>query len=92
MRHFMVGSSIGAIALGTAFDGILPWGRVDNRPYLRCLHGVGLCFWRLGQVNEAVNTFTRPLWLNPSDNQGALFNLGNVEAGRAWEDSEKREM
>jgi hypothetical protein len=26
------------------------------------------------------------LWLNPDDNQGARFNLAEVEAGRAWSD------
>lgn len=25
--------------LPPAFNGVLPWGLVDNRPYLRCLHG-----------------------------------------------------
>ena len=23
--------------------------RIDNQPYLRCLHGTGLCLWRLGK-------------------------------------------
>jgi hypothetical protein len=90
MRHYMVGASIGALALGADFDGVLPWGLIDNRPFLRCLHGVGLCFWRLGEMKEAAKTFTRMLWLNPSDNQGARFNLDDVEAGRTWEDREER--
>jgi len=33
-------------------------GHVDNRPFLRCLHGVGLCFWRLGDLEQAAKTFT----------------------------------
>ena len=88
MRHYMVGASIGAITLGTDFDGVLPWGLIDNRPFLRCLHGVGLCSWRLGERKEAAKTFARMLWLNPSDNQGARFNLASVEAGRTWEECE----
>ena len=92
IRHYMVGASIGALTLGINFDGVLPWGLIDNRPFLRCLHGVGLCFWRLGEMKEAAKTFTRMLWLNPSDNQGARFNLANVEAGRAWEQCEEREV
>lgn len=91
MRHYMVGASIGALTLGTDFDSVLPWGHIDNRPFIRCLHGVGLCFWRLGEMKEAAKTFTRMLWLNPSDNQGARFNLANVEAGRTWEECEERE-
>lgn len=34
--------------MGLDFDGVLPWGCPDNRPILRCLHGLGLCLWRLG--------------------------------------------
>jgi hypothetical protein len=77
--------------LGTDFDGVLPWGHVGNRPYLRCLHGVGLCFWRLGALEEAAKTFTRMLWINPSDNQGERFKLANVQAGRTWEQCEEDE-
>jgi tetratricopeptide (TPR) repeat protein len=58
---------------------------IDNRPYLRCLHGYGLCLWRLNRYDEAAAISTRMLWINPSDNQGARFNLGEVNAGRAWE-------
>jgi hypothetical protein len=35
----------------------MPWGLIDNRPYLRCLHGKGLCLWRLGRVQEAAAVF-----------------------------------
>ncbi|HJX66378.1 MAG TPA: cytoplasmic protein [Polyangia bacterium] len=89
LRHYMVGTGIGVFTLSTEFDGFLPWGLIDNRPFLRCLHGIGLCFWRLGDLKEATKTFTRMLWLNPSDNQGARFNLANVEAGRTWEECEE---
>jgi hypothetical protein len=88
MRHYRAGSAIGELSLGAGFDGVLPWGHVDNRPFLRCLHGVGLCFWRLGDLEQAAKTFTRMLWLNPSDNQGERFNLANVHAGRTWEECE----
>ena len=91
LRHYMVGAGIGALTLGTDFDGVLPWGLIDNRPFLRCLHGVGLSFWRLGEMKEAATTFTRMLWLNPSDNQGARFNLAHVEAGRTWDECEERD-
>jgi tetratricopeptide (TPR) repeat protein len=59
---------------------------IDNRPYLRCLHGYGLCLWRLNRFDEAAAVFTRMLWMNPSDNQGARFNLNEVRAGTPWED------
>ena len=86
LRHFAVGVAIGELSLGESFEGVLSWGLVDNRPFLRCLHGLGLACWRLGARDRAAAIFQRMLWLNPSDNQGACFNLAAVEGGSAWED------
>lgn len=80
--------SIGAFSLGRKFDGVLAWGLIDNRPFLRCMLGVGLCAWRFGNTREAAAVFRKMLWLNPSDNQGARFNLAAVEAGKRWEEME----
>lgn len=87
-RHYEIGMSIGALSLGTKFDGVVSWGLIDNRPFLRCMHGAGLCAWRLGDRPTAVAVFRKMLWLNPGDNQGARFNLAAVEAGRTWEEME----
>jgi len=86
IRHYEVGVRIGELSLGEDFDGLLPWGRTDNRPFLRCLHSYGLCLWRLGRDNEAAAIFERMLWLNPTDNQGARLLLPQVRAGERWED------
>jgi hypothetical protein len=88
LRHYEMGTTIGSVSLGKDFDGVLAWGLIDNRPFLRCLHGVGLCAWRLGDLRVAKAVFTKMLWLNPSDNQGARFNLAAVEAGKTWEEME----
>ena len=64
---------------------MLPWGHVDNRPFLRCMHGYGLCLWRLGRLDEAARVFDRMLWLNPSDNQGVRCLIREVRAGSVWE-------
>lgn len=85
LAHYRAGVAIGDAALGPDFDGVLSWGHEDNRPYLRALVGVGLCAWRLGCREEAVAVFSRMLWLNPGDNQGARFNLEDVVQGRAWQ-------
>jgi hypothetical protein len=82
--HYEIGTAIGELSLGEHFDGVLPWGLVDNRPFLRCLHGYGLCLWRLGKVSEAERHFERTLWLDPSDNQGIRFLLDDVKKGRSW--------
>jgi tetratricopeptide (TPR) repeat protein len=70
IRHYEVGVRIGELSLPPNFDGLLPWGYIDNRPFMRCLHGYGLCLWRLDRFEEARRIFERMLWLNPSDNQG----------------------
>jgi hypothetical protein len=66
------------------------WHFIDNRPFLRCMHGYGLCLWRLGCFDEAERVFDRMLWLNPSDNQGVRFLIDDVKAKIAWEDYENK--
>ena len=63
----------------------LLWRMIDNRPFLRCIHGYGLCQWRLGNFDEAHRVFERMLWLNPPDNQGARFLTADVRARCLWE-------
>jgi len=41
LLHYHVGVGIGRLSLGPDFGGVLPWGCLGNRPYLRCLHGAG---------------------------------------------------
>jgi hypothetical protein len=64
----------------------LPWGYLDNRPFLRCLHGYGLCLWRGARFDEAGRVFDRMLWFNPTDNQGVRFLIDEVRARTPWED------
>jgi hypothetical protein len=91
LRHYAVGVGIGELSLGEDFDGVLQWGFIDNRPFLRCMHGFGLSLWRLGRHDDAAAIFDRMLWLNPSDNQGVRFLIDEVRAGTAWkEDSRER--
>jgi len=84
IRHYEAGVRIGELSLTIGFDGVLPWGLIDNRPFLRCMHGFGLCQWRLGREEEAATLFERMLWLNPGDNQGIRFLLPQIHAGEPW--------
>lgn len=84
--HYEVGLGIGRLSLGSDFLGVLPWGCDDNRPFLRCMHGFGLCLWRLGRFEEAEGVFLEMLGLNPVDNQGVRFLLDPVRAHRSWDD------
>ena len=88
IRHYEVGLRIGELSLGNDFNSVLPWGLIDNRPFLRCMHGYGLCLWRLGYFDEAERIFQQMLWLNPSDNQGMRFLIDEVKAKTVWEDRE----
>ncbi|KPF42988.1 hypothetical protein IP87_21390 [beta proteobacterium AAP121] len=66
------------------FAGQLPWGLLENRPYLRTLHGALLAAVRLGRHKDAVAFAERMLTLNPTDNQGVRYLLGSelLRAGR----------
>ncbi len=89
--HYEIGKLIGESFLPDGFDGVLLWGSIYNRPYLRCLHGYGLCLWRLRRFDEARAVFERILALNPNDNQGARFCLFDVHAGLPWEEMRERD-
>jgi tetratricopeptide (TPR) repeat protein len=91
MTHYEMGIRIGELSLPPGFDGVLVWGRIYNRPFLRCLHGYGLCLWRLGRLTEARHIFERILALNPNDNQGVRFCWEDVRHGRSWEEVQERE-
>lgn len=86
--NYAAGIAIGDLSFGSAFQGLLPWGFIENRPYLRCLHGLGLSHWVLGNVRGALAVFERMLWLNPNDNQGARFCMTEVQAGKTFFESD----
>lgn len=89
--HFEIGVRIGELSLPPGFHGLLVWGHVFNRPFLRCLYGYGACLWRLGRLVEAERAFGRLLSLNPNDNQGARFCWQDLREGRSWEERDEGE-
>ncbi len=48
----------------------LPWVLLENRPFLRAYHALGLEYLERGWVEEALRVFDEILTMNPSDNQG----------------------
>ena len=82
--HYEVAISIGELSLEPGYTGLLPWGHLFNRPFLRALRGFGLCLWRLGRAPEARTVFERILSLNPNDNQGARFLWIDIRDGHPW--------
>lgn len=88
--HYEVGVGIAELSLPSGFDGVILWDSIYNRPYLRALHGKGLCLWRLGQFERALEVFERILAFNPNDNQGVRFIREDVLARRPWESTTER--
>ena len=66
--HYNIGMKRGHLSLPEDFNGVLLWSLIDNRPFLRCMHGYGLCLWKLKRFKEAEKVFERILWLNPPGN------------------------
>ena len=88
-RHLPTGGNPAGIQIAepgvdSGFKGLLPWYPIDNRPYLRCLHGYGLCLRRAGETRAAQTVFEKMLWLNLHDNQGARFLLADMAEGKTW--------
>ena len=73
LKNYRVGVAMGEFFLGDHFDGLLPWGWVDNRPYLRALQGECLALWALNRFEEAEAVATKWLKLCPDDNLGISF-------------------
>jgi hypothetical protein len=84
ITYYNIGIKIGQLSLPESFNGVLLWSLIDNRPFLRCMHGYGLCLWKLKKFEEAEKVFERMLWLNPPDNQGVRFIIYHVKDRKPW--------
>jgi len=84
IAHYEIALAIGELSLSSDFSGILPWGCLYNRPFLRAMRGYGLCLWRDGKKEQALQVFERNLALNPADNQGVRFCWNDLRQGRPW--------
>ena len=51
------------------------WGILKTRPFMRALFGKAQCQQNLGQKEEAVESYSQLLRLNPDDNQGVRYFL-----------------
>ncbi len=87
-NFYKMGVAIGLKSLGKKIDDVLPWGFIENRPFLRCLHGLGITYYRQKKAIEALSFFEKMVWLNPRDNQGARFLVNSVIDGIEWKDCE----
>jgi tetratricopeptide (TPR) repeat protein len=84
LGHYATGVQIAERSLPEPFNGVLPWGWIDNRPFLRCLHGLAVSAWRLGEHDRAETLCWALLWLSPGDNQGVGGILPEIVASARW--------
>ena len=85
LEFYRSGVGIAELALPDGFDGVLPRGLIDNRPFLRCLHGLALCAWRQRRWDDAESIFTGLVWLDPTGSMNALACLESVRAHHRWQ-------
>lgn len=81
---YEVGVAVAEASLPPGFNGVLPRGWIDNRPFLRCLHGLALCAWRQRRWDDAAAMFEARLWLDPSGSLDTIACLDQVRARQRW--------
>ncbi len=84
LDFYDVAVGIGERSLPEAFSGVLPRGLIDNRPFLRALHGLGLCAWRQRRWEHASVIFTNLVWIDGCQTWTSLECLGAVEGHERW--------
>jgi Calcium binding len=84
LELYDTGVAIGEQSLPAGFRGVLPRGLVDNRPFHRALHGLGLCAWRQRRWEDAEVIFTNLLWVDGAQTWDALECLYMVRARERW--------
>jgi hypothetical protein len=87
LKHYSVAVAMGNFFLGANFKGKLPWGWINNRPYLRALHGQCICFWALEEFKDATKVARYILKLNPMDNQGIRFLIPELKVKKPYGES-----
>ncbi|MDA8339807.1 MAG: tetratricopeptide repeat protein [Nitrospiraceae bacterium] len=70
LKLFQQAYKIGKNVIPEDFTGRLIWGVLDNRPFLRAMHGLGVCYLETGELKAAKDIFLTMLHYNPNDNQG----------------------
>jgi hypothetical protein len=84
LGFYQTAIAVAELSLPSAFTGVLAWSEMDNRPFHRALHGLGMTWWQLGETKKAAAVFGNSLWANPDDNQGIRYLIGQVRAGTSW--------
>ena len=92
VRYYEIGVAIGDSFLQPLWQEappdrrsyLLPWGLIDNRPYLRCLQGLALCRWRQNRWEDAIRLCTDLFWLDPDDRLRVSEILFQLKSRTPW--------
>ncbi|MFJ5068167.1 hypothetical protein ACIQC7_17425 [Kitasatospora sp. NPDC088556] len=84
LGYFQTAVAVAELSLPPAFTGVLAWSQLDNRPFHRALHGLGLAWWRLAETSKAAVVMSNSLRTNPNDNQGVRHMISEVNKGTPW--------
>ncbi|MCD6317926.1 hypothetical protein J7M02_02535 [Candidatus Aerophobetes bacterium] len=85
-ENWVKGYQIGKKAFPHSFipgRDLLRWASLENRPFLRCTHALGLCFFDGGNLAKGIELFEFIISVNPDDNQGirAILVEGYLKTG-----------
>ncbi|MBU0952299.1 MAG: hypothetical protein KKH91_05700 [Elusimicrobia bacterium] len=75
-KRYEIAVKIADLTIPDDFNGVLTWGCIDNRPFLRSLQGCGLALWHLGEKDNALRIFERSHRLSPDDGRSAVLYKG----------------
>lgn len=81
---FQVAISIAEKNLLDDFDGVFLWECLENRPYLRALHGLCLTQWRMMDFEAAHHSAMRMIRLCPGDNLGVRGIIEEIANREEW--------
>ncbi len=81
---YKVAADIVERSLSQDFDGIFLWLFLENRPYLRALHGLFLVLWRKKEFEKSYKIAKRLLRICPSDNLGVRFIIDKIQNHEEW--------
>ncbi len=76
LQACLQGLEVGERAIPAGYAGLIEWGFLENRPFLRAAHGAVLSQLRLGQRKDALRLMEKMLAWNPNDNQGIRYLIG----------------
>lgn len=70
------------------FEGMFRWSHLENRPYLRALHGLCLIYWKSGDFAGAHEIASKLLRICPEDDLGIRFIIEEIAGGVEYSEDE----